>query len=63
MHIKLGTWPKTLWKMVTNPVVEVAIAIALVLLAAWIVVLTDVEMRKAHPFAMPFAHPHGHVPR
>lgn len=46
-----GTWPRTLWKLVTNPTVDVVAMIALVLIAAWVVVLTDVEVRKAFPLS------------
>lgn len=41
-------WQKTLWKIVSNPAIEVVAAIVLVLIAAWIVVQTDVEQRSSH---------------
>jgi hypothetical protein len=52
----VNTWPKTLWKIVTHPTVEVAAAIVAVLLAAWVVIQTEVETRphKA-PIVVPFA--------
>ena len=43
----LGSWHKTLWKIVTNPMVEVAAAIVAVLLATWVVVVTDMDSRKS----------------
>ncbi len=52
MERRPGTWPKTLWKWVTDPTVDVLAVIALVLVAAWVVVQADVEMRKA--FALPY---------
>jgi len=59
MQGKLDTrWPKTLWKIVTNPMVEVAAAIVAVLLATWVVVATEMDSRKAnHPFIdVPLVH-------
>ena len=59
MHGKsLATnWPKTLWKIVTNPVVEVAAAIVAVLFATWIVVQTDLDTRKAvRAYDVPLVH-------
>ena len=48
MQGKLGTgWPKTLWKIVTNPMVEVAAAIVAVLLATWVAVVTDMDSRRS----------------
>ena len=41
-------WPKQVWKVVTNPAVEVAAAIVAVLLAAWVVVQTEAEQRIPH---------------
>ena len=44
----LGTrWPKTLWKIVKNPTVEVAAVIVAVLLATWVVVVGEVDSRRA----------------
>lgn len=54
MERRPGTWPKTLWKWVTDPTVDVLAVIALVLLAAWVVVQTDVEVRRS--FALPYLH-------
>ena len=43
----LGTnWSKTLWKIVKNPMVEVAAAIVAVLFATWVVVETELDQRK-----------------
>ena len=56
MHPKMiSTWQKALWKFVTNPTVEVLAAIAVVLVAAWVVVQADVDLRHQHsPFPVPF---------
>lgn len=37
---------RLLWKILTNPTVEVVAAIVAVLLAAWTVVQTEVETRQ-----------------
>ncbi|HUP29897.1 MAG TPA: hypothetical protein VM122_06975 [Usitatibacter sp.] len=51
----ISTWQKALWKFVTNPTVEVVAAIAVVLVAAWVVVQTDVDLRHhQRPFPVPF---------
>ena len=48
---------KSLWKFVTNPMVEVVAAIVAVLLAAWIVVATEVDARNGNlPIAVPFVY-------
>ena len=50
------TWPKTLWKLVKNPSVEVAAAIVAVLLAAWVVIQWEVDQRpRKAPIVVPFA--------
>ena len=41
-------WHKQVWKVVTNPAIEVMAAIVVVLLAAWVVVQTEVENRLPH---------------
>jgi hypothetical protein len=58
MQPKLGTnWPKALWKIVTNPMVEVATAIVAVLLATWVVVQTELDTRRATRFVeVPLVH-------
>jgi hypothetical protein len=50
MHLRLigNGWQKTLWKIVSNPAIEVVAAIVVVLFAAWIVVTTDVDQRSSH---------------
>lgn len=47
MHMRLEAyeWQRTVWKFVTNPAIEVIAAIVVVLLAAWVVVQTEVEQR------------------
>jgi hypothetical protein len=48
MQLKtLGTdWQKTLWKIVSNPAIEVMAAIVVVMFAAWIVIQTEVEQKN-----------------
>ena len=51
---RLGNdWQKAIWKVLTNPAVEVVAAILAVLLAAWIVIQTDLEHPRHNPFPMP----------
>ena len=51
----MGDWQKTLWKIVTNPTVEVVAAIAVVLVSAWVVVQAEVDLKQHHaPFPVPF---------
>lgn len=51
----LGHWQKALWKILTNPTVEVVAAIVVVLVAAWIVVDAEVDMSHArNPFPLLF---------
>ena len=47
MQAHIGTnWLKALWKIVTNPTVEVMAAIVVVVLATWVVVQTEVDMKQ-----------------
>ncbi len=48
-----GHWPKALWKVVKNPTIEVIAAIVLVLLAAWVVVQAEADLRTT-PFPLFF---------
>lgn len=50
MHLRfIGyDWQKALWKIVSNPAIEVVAAIVIVLLSVWIVVQTDTEQRSSH---------------
>ena len=50
------TWHKTLWKVVSNPAIEVVVAILAVLVAAWFVVQTEVENRNALQIPFLFGH-------
>jgi hypothetical protein len=54
----LGTrWPKTLWKIVKNPTVEVAAVIVAVLLATWVVVQTEMDGRRStRLIEVPYVH-------
>ncbi|HET9576354.1 MAG TPA: hypothetical protein VFP44_00915 [Usitatibacter sp.] len=45
LRLDASEWHKTVWKVVTNPAIEVIAAIVVVLLAAWVVVQTEVEQR------------------
>ena len=38
-------WHKTLWKILTNPMLEVVAALLVVAVAAWVVVETQMELR------------------
>ncbi|HZZ94370.1 MAG TPA: hypothetical protein VFE23_17545 [Usitatibacter sp.] len=47
-------WQKAIWKLVRNPAVEVVAAIVAVLLAAWVVIQTEMEHPRQHnPFPVP----------
>ncbi len=46
LRVSEHSWHRTLWKIVTNPATEVVVAMVVVLLAAWVVVQTDVEQRS-----------------
>lgn len=48
-------WQKTLWKIISNPALEVVAAIVLVLFAAWILVQSEAENRHS-VFPVPFGH-------
>jgi hypothetical protein len=39
-------WQKALWKLLTQPTFEVVAAIVVMLLATWIVVSTEVELKQ-----------------
>jgi hypothetical protein len=48
---------RILWKFLTNPTVEVVAAIVAVLLALWMVVQADLDLRPhGAPIVVPFAH-------
>jgi hypothetical protein len=48
-------WQKSLWKIVSNPAIEVVAAIVVVLFAAWIVVESEVEHNNRY-LPVPFGH-------
>ena len=58
MHLKLtgNAWQKALWKILTNPTLDVVAAIALVLVATWFVVQTEVMQHRAPHISIPFVH-------
>ena len=45
----------TLWKILTNPAFEVVVAIVVMLIAAWIVIDTDVLQGGGLQVPIPFA--------
>ena len=47
-------WQKTIVRILKNPTFEVLAAIAVVLLATWIVVQTEVDLRPNQLGAVPF---------
>jgi hypothetical protein len=48
MERHLGNdWRNEIWKIVRNPAIEVVAAIAVVLLATWIVVSIEVDEKKS----------------
>ena len=58
MQLRLNghEWQKAIWKLLSNPAVEVVAAILVVLMAAWFVVQTEVESR--HVMRTPFVFGH-----
>ena len=47
-------WQKTIVRILKNPTFEVLVAIVVVLLATWIVVQTEVDLRANQFGAVPF---------
>ena len=56
-HLGFNDWREAFWKIVRNPAIEVMAAIAVVLLAAWILVSTEVDSKKSL-FPVPAAQGH-----
>ena len=56
-HLGFNDWREAFWKIVSNPAIEVMAAIAVVLLAAWILVSTEVDSNKSL-FPVPAAQGH-----
>lgn len=57
MQVRFGNnWQGTLWKLVTNPAIEVVAAIVAVLIAAWIVIDTDLLHNGTQQFPVLFGH-------
>lgn len=55
MHLRFThDWQGALWKLVTNPAFEVVAAIVVVLIAAWVVIDTDVLHKGQAQFPVPF---------
>jgi hypothetical protein len=57
MHLRsfATDWQKAIWKIVRNPALEVIAAIVVVLLATWLVILTEAD-HKHTVFPVPFDH-------
>jgi hypothetical protein len=56
MHTRSGNgWQKALWKILTNPAVELVAAIVVVMIAVWVVVETEAEHRGT-AFPLVFGH-------
>lgn len=53
MQHRIAQWQKTFIRIVTNPTFEVLAAILVVLLALWVVVQTEVDLRQ-NPRHAPF---------
>lgn len=51
MQPRIGQWQKTFVRIVTNPTFKVLAAIVVVLLATWIVVQTEVDLRQNQRYA------------
>ena len=49
-------WQRTLWKIVSNPAIEVVAAIVVVAFATWIVIQTEAEQKHQAFPVVPFAH-------
>lgn len=45
LRFNRDNWPGSVWKILRNPAVEVVAAIVVVLLAAWMLVSSEVEAR------------------
>jgi hypothetical protein len=41
MRLSRHDWQKTIWKIVTNPAIEVVATLVVVLVATWYLILTD----------------------
>lgn len=55
MHTRFhGHWQETLWKILTNPAFEVLAAIVVVMIAAWIVIDTEVLQSGVMQVPVPF---------
>ena len=58
MQLKLNNhWQTALWKILTNPALEMVAAIVVVLIAAWFVIDTD-TIQKSAPLPLPFGFKH-----
>ena len=53
IHLFGTDWQKAIWKILRNPTFEVVAAIVVVLLATWLIVQTETDMRHHNPFPVP----------
>lgn len=53
MLLNRTNWQESFWKILRNPTVEVVAAIVVVLLAAWMLVNSEVESRGHTNFPVP----------
>ena len=51
-----GDWQGTIWRLLTNPAIEVVAAIVVMLIAAWIVIDTEVVQSGVLQVPVPFVH-------
>ena len=43
--VSRSTWRAVLWKVVSNPAIEVVAAIVVVVIASWVVIVSEAENR------------------
>jgi ABC-type nickel/cobalt efflux system permease component RcnA len=55
IHLFGIEWQKAIWKILRNPAFEVIAAIVVVVLATWLIVQTETELRHKTPFPVPTA--------
>lgn len=53
IHLFGNDWQKTIWKILTNPTFKVIAAIVVVVLATWLIVQTETDLRQHTPFPVP----------
>ena len=43
-----GNWQRTIWKILTNPAIELVATIAVVMVATWFLIQNDVVQQGVH---------------